>query len=216
LVKFSEIVIEPVLSAPFQEIGYIVSRENGTNCFVVDPGLEPENFLEVFDQKKLNPIAILVTHGHADHIGGITKIRNNWIDCKIYVGEDDAKKLVDAEENLSANFGLSVTVPAADFMLQDGEQLELAGIPLEVRHTPGHSKGHVVYLIPAEPRQILFAGDAIFRCSIGRSDFPDSNPQIQIPAIRSKILSLPEDTLIYPGHGLQTTVRNERQNNPFL
>ncbi|MDR0327089.1 MAG: MBL fold metallo-hydrolase [Planctomycetaceae bacterium] len=214
--KFSEIVVKPVLSTPFGELGYVVHKKNGKDCFVIDPGLEPENYLELFEKKGLNPVALLVTHGHGDHIGGIASIRKDWKSAKIYIGELDAEKLTDPKKNLSAEFGFDLVTPKADVLLKDGDKLELAGISLEVRHVPGHSKGHVVYWIPAEPKGMLFAGDAIFQGSIGRSDFPDSEPAIQISMIRSKILALPDDSIIYPGHGASTTVGKERQSNPFL
>jgi glyoxylase-like metal-dependent hydrolase (beta-lactamase superfamily II) len=214
--KSAEIVVKPVLSAPFGEFGYVVHKKNEKDCFVIDPGLEPENFLKFFEKKGLNPVALLVTHGHGDHIGGIAAIREEWKSAKIYVGELDAEKLTDPQKNLSADFGFGLVTPQADVFLKDGDKLDLAGISLEVRHVPGHSKGHVVYWIPADPKGMLFAGDVIFQGSIGRSDFPDSEPAIQIPMIRSKILSLPDSTIIYPGHGDSTTVGEERQSNPFL
>ena len=214
--KFSEIIVKPVLSAPFQELGYVVHKKGESDCFVIDPGLEPENFLELFEKKGLTPVALLVTHGHGDHIGGIPAIRERWQSAKIYIGELDAEKLTDPKKNLSAEFGLGLTTPKADVLLKDGDKLELAGISLEVRHVPGHSKGLVAYWISAEPKGMLFVGDAIFQAGIGRNDFPDSEPAIQIPMIRSKILSLPDDTVIYPGHGASTTVGAERRSNPYL
>jgi len=216
MMKLSEIVVHPVLSDPFEELGYVVHRKNEKDCFVIDPGLEPENFLELFESKGLNPVALLVTHGHGDHIGGIAEIRKHWKSAKIYIGELDAEKLTDPKKNLSSSFGFGLTMPKADVLLKDGTNLELAGISVEVRHVPGHSKGHVVYWISAEPKGMVFVGDVIFQRSIGRSDFPDSEPAIQIPMIRSKILSLPDDTIIYPGHGDSTTVGKERKSNPFL
>jgi len=214
--KFSEIVVRPVLSAPFQEVGYVIHRKEKTDCIVIDPGLEPEAFLTLFAREKLTPLALLVTHGHGDHIGGISAIRAQWTSAKIYVGEHDSEKLTDPEQNLSSAFGFGLTTPAADVLLKGGETMELAEIPLEVRHVPGHSQGHVIYRILTEPKGMLFVGDVIFQGSIGRNDFPDGDPKIQIPMIRSQILSLPDDTVIYPGHGNPTTVGAERRSNPYL
>ena len=210
---FSEIVIQAIISYPFEENAYVVYRRGGNDCLLVDPGTEPEKMLKFLDTNNLRLVAILVTHGHYDHIGGISLLREVWEECKIYTGRFDKEKLTDPQQNLSARLGFPMTTPEADILLEGGETLEIAGIPIQVRYTPGHSKGHMIYMIPTEPKAILFGGDMILYESVGRTDFPDGETMALYKSIQSQILSLPEDTVIYPGHGEPTTVGWERQHN---
>jgi glyoxylase-like metal-dependent hydrolase (beta-lactamase superfamily II) len=186
------------------------------NAFIVDPGFESEKVIDVLEKKKLKPVAILVTHGHFDHITGVGSIKRNWPDCAICIGCKEKDKLTDPKQNLSSSFGFPSTAPAADVLFRDGDHREIAGIPITVRHVPGHSSGHVVYLIETDSKPILFAGDVIFKESVGRGDFPDGDPLLLIDSIRQQILTLPDSTIVYSGHGPKTTVGAERKHNPFL
>lgn len=214
--EFSEIFVKTFVSHPFEENIYLVRRRDSNDCLIVDPGFLPDEFIETIEKENLKPTAILVTHGHYDHIAGINEIREVWRDCKIYVGEHEKEKLTDPDQNLSSAFGFPMSVSPADILLSDGMKIEIAGIPIEVLHLPGHSSGHVVYLIRTEPKSILFAGDVLFHRSIGRSDFPDGNHADLIGSICSKLFTLPDDTLVYCGHGPTTTIGEERRENPFI
>ncbi|MDR1923243.1 MAG: MBL fold metallo-hydrolase [Planctomycetaceae bacterium] len=216
----SEIFIKPIISTPFQENAYITYLQANPNksasaqpknkeCFVVDPGFEPELIIDYLRSSGLDLAAILVTHGHLDHIAGVSELRKAYPNCKVYIGKLDADKLTDAELNLSSQFGKPITTTPADVMLEHGDNLNIAGIEIEVLHVPGHSRGHVVYLIRSTPTFIVFGGDLIFRGGVGRTDFPDGNHSDLFKSIKSKILTLPPDTIIFTGHGANTTVRNE-------
>ena len=214
--EFSKISIHSIVSYPFEENTYIAHFVDSGDCFVVDPGFEPEKIIDYLEKKKLNPIAVLLTHGHADHIAGIGEIKRKWSDCVVCIGYGDEEKLVDPAKNLSSPFGFPLVVSSAEVLFRDGDSREIAGIPITVRHVPGHSAGHVVYLIDCDAKPILFSGDVIFHGSIGRSDFPDGNPVQLLDSIRRQILTLPDATIIYSGHGPKTTVGAERKHNPFL
>ena len=214
--EFSKISIHTIISDLFAENTYIVHLADNTDCFVVDPGFEPEKVIGFLEKRKLKPVAVLVTHGHSDHIAGIGEIKKNWPDCHICIGCEEKDKLVDPEKNLSALFGFPIVVPAADVLFQDGDRRDIAGISVLVRHVPGHSAGHVVYLIETDTTPILFSGDVIFRRGIGRYDFSDGDQLLLLESIRRQILTLSDSTIIYSGHGPKTTIGVERKHNPFL
>ena len=209
-----------VESLPFGEHSYVVRRAGARECLIVDPGFEPEEILAWIDSRRLEPVAVLLTHGHSDHIAGNAALKAKWPDLPILVGESEAVKLIDPELNLSRGFGLELVSPPADRTLSDRERFELAGFVFEVHEIPGHSSGHVAFLVwPEEATDgppMVFAGDILFRGSIGRTDFPDGSFPMLASGIRERLYPLPEASLVLPGHGEPTTIGHERMTNPYV
>jgi hydroxyacylglutathione hydrolase len=207
--------IDTIVSAPFEENSYIVRVPGGTKCFVIDPGFEPDEILDRMASLSLGLEAILLTHGHADHIAGVAAMKEAFPAAPIIIGAGEERMLTDPYLNLSAMGGMKVTSPPADHLVHEGQPLEVLGLEWEVFEIPGHSPGHVVFVWKGGKPGIVFGGDVLFRGSIGRFDFPGGDGQKLIDGIRQKLYTLPEDTRIYPGHGEATTVGMEKRTNPF-
>jgi len=209
-------ILDVVVSQAFMENAFISHLEGRDDCVVVDPGFDADKIIDHIEAKHLALAAILNTHGHADHIAGNVTLKQRWPDCPLVIGAAEAGKLIDPAENLSATFGIGLTSPAADHTVQDGDTYAAAGLEFEVLETPGHSIGHVVYLWKGESPWIVFGGDMLFQGGIGRADFPDGDINQLFESIRSKLYSLPDDTVVWPGHGESTTIGEEKQYNPFV
>ncbi len=206
-----------VVSRPFEENSYIAWLDGRHDCLVVDPGLEPDKILGYLDQEKLQPAAILITHAHSDHIAGNAALKRRWPQCPLVIGAAEADKLTDPKKNLSAGFGVPLVSPPADVTVVEGDRYDAAGFELLVREIPGHSSGHVVYSWTAGEPPLVFGGDVLFAGSVGRTDaMVGGDFDLLAAGIREKLYSLPDETVVLPGHGEPTTVGEEKRSNPFV
>ncbi|MCI9081802.1 MAG: MBL fold metallo-hydrolase [Lachnospiraceae bacterium] len=195
----------------------------GTNCYfavneetkemlVIDPGDSAQMLAGKIQQKGLKPAAILLTHGHFDHAMAAQELAG-LLDVKIYAHEAEKNTLEQPRLNVSAMIGRRDSYHA-DIYVKDGELLNLAGTQIKVLHTPGHTEGGCCYYL--EKEQVLFSGDTLFCQSVGRTDFPGGSMAKIVRSIKEKLLALPDQVNVYPGHMDFTTIGMERAQNPFL
>ena len=208
--------IETIESAPFAQNSYVFWRQGRTDALVIDPGFEPQAILDLIARERLEPVAILNTHGHVDHIAGNEAMKAAFPNVPLVIGCNEAHLLRDPVANMSAPMGVAVRSPDADRLVADGESFEAAGVTWSVREIPGHSPGSVVYICDEFEPPIVFGGDVLFAGSVGRTDLPGGSFETLRDGIHSKLFTLPEGTRVFPGHGPPTTVARERQSNPFV
>lgn len=208
--------IAVVESMPFAENTYVVWRPGRNDAIVVDPGFEPDAIFETLVSKNLTPVLILNTHGHVDHIAGNAAMKERFPDAPLIIGAGDAIMLTDPMQNLSGLSGVSIISPPPERTVSEGETIEAAGITFEVFDIPGHSPGHVVFVLRDAEPPIVLGGDVLFAGSIGRTDFPGGDLDQLLTGIRTKLWPLPDATKVYPGHGPVTTIGAEKRSNPFL
>lgn len=205
--------IATIVVGPFEVNCYVYGNKTSGEALIIDPGADEKRIIDTLDHLGLVPRAILLTHGHADHIAAVTVLREKY-GIPLYIGEGDQELLASPSANVSAFFDQPIVVPPADFIAADEQLITLGSLSLRVLATPGHTRGGVCYLDESEGR--LFCGDTLFYGSVGRTDLPGGSYQQLISSIETKILKLPDTVVCYPGHGPKTTVGAERTNNPFL
>jgi glyoxylase-like metal-dependent hydrolase (beta-lactamase superfamily II) len=197
---------------PVAENCFLVRRDGEDSGLIVDPGDEAERILGAVEQLGIGIDAVLLTHTHFDHIGAVAPVARATR-ARVYCPEIEAPVLADIMSWVPPGFGPYESYEA-DETLAGGERLELAGLELDVLHTPGHSPGHLTYSIPDEAA--LFSGDVLFQGSVGRVDLPGGHGPTLMATLRTLAESFPEQTTVYPGHMGITTLGAERASNPFL
>ena len=192
---------------------YVAINEQTNESIIIDPGSAAERIKNAVAQTGTTPVAILLTHGHFDHAGEAATIAKEY-NIKIYAHEAQEEELKNPSLNLSgAMFGSSESYKA-DCFLKDDQEMDLAGMHFKCLFTPGHTPGGCCFYFP--DAGVVFTGDTLFCGSVGRTDFPGGSMSQLVNSIRSKLMTLPDDTICYPGHNTPTTIEEERIYNPYL
>ena len=205
-----------VVSEMFAENAYLIHLEGSDQCVIVDPSFDTDQLIQKIQSEKLEPVAILNTHGHVDHIVGNEAIKRCWPELPIVIGRLDEASLTDPTLNLSAQFGGNITSPPADELLDEGQTYSVAGIDWDIYHTPGHSPGHIILVCKKCNPWLVLGGDMVFQGGLGRTDFPGGSAQELTESIKRTFFTFPDDTIVLPGHGPDTTVGQERGIHPFM
>ena len=191
---------------------YLLINEETKEIVVVDPAICPAYVISHVKSNGFQPKAILLTHGHFDHVMGI----DDWVkefDIPVYLHEEEKDVLAKANLNLSYQFGKDYTYDDVQCLKSD-EVIEIAGFSFRVIHTPGHTKGGCCYYVESE--EVLISGDILFAQSVGRSDFPTGNMRTLVNSIKEKLFCLPDTVMVYPGHNDLTCIGDEKAYNPFI
>lgn len=190
---------------------YIVYDDETRDCVLVDCGGDEDVVLRFLEDNHLKLHSILLTHGHADHIAGVPKIKKA-LNCDVYIHEEDSELLTDAHKNFSVSMAMGRIEFSPDYLFKDRDSLSFGSLTFKVLHTPGHTRGSVCFDIGIG----ILSGDTLFKASIGRTDLYGGSEAAIINSIKTRLLIYPEDTEIYPGHGPKTTIGYEKKYNMFV
>ena len=205
-------ILEEIVVGPIQTNCFIIGCEKEKLGAVIDPGGNDKQILKIIEKRELELVSVIATHAHFDHVGGVAGIMNKWKDAKFYLHKDDWDHLARASSS-AASWGIPVDQPPQpNIAPQEGDKLEIGSITLEVLHTPGHSPGGISLKMPGK----VFVGDTLFFRSIGRTDFPGGSFSTIMRSIKTKLFTLPDDTIAYTGHGPNTKIGEEKRQNPFI
>lgn len=191
---------------------YFVYREGSSKVIFIDPADYGEQIFKAMKDNGFEVAAILLTHGHFDHIWGCSRLRQ-LTSAPVYAYEGEEKVLLSADLNVSAGAGRACTVKA-NTLLKDGEEVTVEGMTFKLIATPGHTQGSCCYYF--EEANMLISGDTLFEESVGRTDLPTGSMSTLVRSIKDKLFVLPDDTVVYPGHGDSTTIEHEKKYNPFI
>jgi hydroxyacylglutathione hydrolase len=201
---------------------YVLAPRAGSDAIVVDPGQRAMGPLRrILDEHRLTPAAVLLTHGHVDHIWSARKVADTY-GCPAYIHPEDRYMLTDPIKGFGPRigqvlFGTLFAEPQQVVELdRDGDKLGLGGMTVTVDHTPGHTRGSAVFRLAADKSDVVFTGDTLFRGSVGRTDLPGGSGRDLLGSIVEKLLVLDDDAVVLPGHGERSTIGVERRTNPFL
>jgi len=216
------VFVTAVPAAAFGTNCYVVAIAAGEQCVVIDPGIGVVRGLDqVFAEQRLRPAAVVLTHGHLDHTFSVAPVCGAR-GITAYIHPDDRELLADPAKGLSLDLrsivggALSYAEPEDVAPLVDGATVTLAGLELTVDHAPGHTRGSVLVRTDSDEAPLCFAGDVLFAGSIGRTDLPGGDHAAMLASLRDKVLPLPDETVVLPGHGPLTTIGRERASNPYL
>ena len=206
-------ILEMLTVGPFQENCYVVGDEASGTGVIVDPGDEAARIALAVEQTNLEITQILITHAHIDHVGAVATLVDEY-SCPVLM-HAEAEPMLGQLPAQAMMMGLRFgKVPAVDRHIEDEETIKVGDLQLRSLYTPGHAPGHIAFYI--ESQGLLFSGDALFAGSVGRVDLPGGSMEILMQSIEERLLTLPDETRLYPGHGPATTIGNERVHNPFL
>ncbi len=204
-------LIKTIPVGPLATNSYIAVCEQTRKAVVIDPGFDVDRIKAQIDQLDTDVTAILLTHGHFDHCSGIGEVKDLFA-VSIYMHRDDIPFVAEAKTH-SRMYGFSVPqAPLPDQFIEDGDTISFGNYSLKVIHTPGHTPGGVCFYTPG----ILFAGDTLFSGSVGRTDLPGGSFDAISASIKNGLYILPDETIVYPGHGLPTTIGEEKASNPYV